>query len=1034
MQRIWSTVSGVPGLLLLIFIGVGVIDVLDETLSRMHKPGGVSASASTIASPFSVLANNNAQQVVAAWKEWPGPGSGQTHVMGVTWIVIVYVVATILFIAVPITRLLIRAIGFARGRFDNLPNEKRPKEDALTSLLDGSKKMAWIYLACQFVGGVLLILATAPISNGLLLGGLGLVAIFKSVLLIGTLIALAVGLVGSDRMRQRVKDGLPLEMHRDRIRWIIVLALRVQLCVAAFLLVFACLGGDLGHELDDAFLYPFGGNRFGMAVKTAATAIILVAVLTVTASVCLREYLRPKPTGRWSLTALYTQMGLGLCAAAVGAMAWWKSWPVGLVALVPGVLLFLVAFFGQWPRTMRDIEDDDPENPNPHSSELKEAGSLVGQELPMLAVAAAATPLAVLTALAMRNGVRLLTVCQWAYGIELVVVFPLLAALVGWLVIAGVGRLSRWLVWQRTEASGSTGLQRWWLPVLFIAALVLFVIFAWSAQLSGTWLGPWGVVFAFCLTMLLAGSAAVLAGNGMPNWSFLAVAGFRRVPLILALVVCVMATTVLDNSLRYHDTRLSNALGKTKQTTLTEALNKWAAVNSESPASGKPVPLVFVASAGGGIRAAYWTALVLGCVLTGDTTYERPGGLPPDAVTCEKSRMSPKNIFLASGISGGSLGLAMTRAVPDRNDWWKALRFDFLAPTIAAMTFRDIPNAFLRVRVSGQDDASALETAWENAAQANHGDLSKGMMASAFDGSGDPVFPLLLLNGTSVADGCRVAVSPVDFAGGDDTATDCLAVGQQRFSAKGAVLPALAGTKNAFDNTCTATSPEPHDLRLSTAALLSARFPYVSPTGTLFLCNDLDHRRTFDLDGGLIDSSAGGPLALAWSDVVNWLNSQHSSVCYQPKLIIIDNGYQSETQSQPASRPNEMTAPITAEGAVNGSATASAREAAALAFQKSFEGVSCGTGAHSDATARGGGNWQSPNVVDFYPVAKPGIEAPLGWTLSYYSQTSLENQLGSLGNQCSAQIVAEWFTADSTEPQKCIEADQQGAPQTTAAG
>jgi hypothetical protein len=58
-----------------------------------------------------------------------------------------------------------------------------------------------------------------------------------------------------------------------------------------------------------------------------------------------------------------------------------------------------------------------------------------------------------------------------------------------------------------------------------------------------------------------------------------------------------------------------------------------------------------------------------------------------------------------------------------------------------------------------------------------------------------------------------------------------------------------------------------------------------------------------------------------------------------------------------------------------------------------------------------GAGWRTPNVVDFYPVAQPGIEAPLGWTLSVYPQNSLKNQVVSLDNQCSAQIVASWFAA-----------------------
>lgn len=72
----------------------------------------------------------------------------------------------------------------------------------------------------------------------------------------------------------------------------------------------------------------------------------------------------------------------------------------------------------------------------------------------------------------------------------------------------------------------------------------------------------------------------------------------------------------------------------------------------------------------------------------------------------------------------------------------------------------------------------------------------------------------------------------------------------------------LPGTRDVHDFACDDTASA-GDLRLSTAALVSARFPWVSPTGALTSCADPGHR-TFDVDGGLLDSSAASPLVELW--------------------------------------------------------------------------------------------------------------------------------------------------------------------------
>ena len=117
-----------------------------------------------------------------------------------------------------------------------------------------------------------------------------------------------------------------------------------------------------------------------------------------------------------------------------------------------------------------------------------------------------------------------------------------------------------------------------------------------------------------------------------------------------------------------------------------------------------------------------------------------------------------------------------------------------------------------------------------------------------------------MLNGTSVQDGCRVNTSVLDVdveeaeTGKALRARDCLSM--DAFAA--ASTPnadgfALAATHDIADLLC-----EDRDLRLSTAALLSARFPWVSPAGRVVRCGTAF--ATYVVDGGYFDTSAASPL------------------------------------------------------------------------------------------------------------------------------------------------------------------------------
>lgn len=224
----------------------------------------------------------------------------------------------------------------------------------------------------------------------------------------------------------------------------------------------------------------------------------------------------------------------------------------------------------------------------------------------------------------------------------------------------------------------------------------------------------------------------------------------------------------------------------------------------------QPCPVVLVAAEGGGMRSAAWTALVLSR-LTALVQARHPhtAGEP----------LLAQRLFAASGVSGGSLGLAtyvsLLRAPGGARADQLELRaralldHDFLAPTLANMLFVDftqrwLPGAWF------DDRARALTRAWEQAAHAQGVDAFAQPFADLYrqaNGRVDTRSPALFLNSTTVAEGRRFIEHPFQP----------LATPQQRpWSA------ALDG----------AAWLDPR-LPLSEAVLNSARFTYVSPAGTL---------------------------------------------------------------------------------------------------------------------------------------------------------------------------------------------------------
>lgn len=306
-----------------------------------------------------------------------------------------------------------------------------------------------------------------------------------------------------------------------------------------------------------------------------------------------------------------------------------------------------------------------------------------------------------------------------------------------------------------------------------------------------------------------SGLPGVLSDAYYPG-NVLAASGLRRLPVIAIILISATATSLTDDQSTYHSVRLKDAAAGNR-VTIDAALDQWGRrqteVTTARPAGSEPIPLVFVASAGGGIRAAYWTTIVLNCLVKNqDNAGWKPIGMDMNNVCTH--RMSMDSVFLASGISGGSLGLAVTKAFKDAPavPWSEPLGKDFLGPTVAGVAFRDLPNAFVRLRATGQDSAAVLEKSWEKSVRDAKGDLESGFLATAWSTPDRLDFPLLALSGTSVTDGCRVTVSALKLADADAASHDCLSLDRVVTPIQGAhaQLQTLAATKDAFDSTCPA--------------------------------------------------------------------------------------------------------------------------------------------------------------------------------------------------------------------------------------
>jgi len=448
------------------------------------------------------------------------------------------------------------------------------------------------------------------------------------------------------------------------------------------------------------------------------------------------------------------------------------------------------------------------------------------------------------------------------YGAELAAAWAIVAAYVGVGVLASLGSSSNYIdegPWRESPSIGRrfvgaahrlSSLDQFWhwfLRGLVFLGIVFFFLFANVRWVSiPQWIGPVGIILLWGATA----SAVIFI------LSFLAHA--TRIPFLAIIVVATLffaGFNINDN----HGLRILTgpqpAPGDIVKTGRTLELAKWIASRPDRDQYDH-YPIFLIATEGGGIRAAYFTATVL-------------------AALQERCPAFALHTMAISGVSGGSLGASIfaglaadDRAAHSKNPGCsltgnrqagpmvkkarQTLSTDLLSPLLGAMLFPDTLQRALPFPVGGFDRSRALEYAIENSWQSTSrvlgGDPGRLSSSALNLYTANNAVPNLLLNTTEAGKGDIVPYTTADIlsptsngqAQIDDGNLDC----GNPVDAGNCVMP-LSRLK------ALAVSDDPdHPVALSTAAFISARFPYLTPAGTLLDPDGKNSGRYLDVSGG----------------------------------------------------------------------------------------------------------------------------------------------------------------------------------------
>ena len=381
----------------------------------------------------------------------------------------------------------------------------------------------------------------------------------------------------------------------------------------------------------------------------------------------------------------------------------------------------------------------------------------------------------------------------------------------------------------------------------------------------------------------------------------------------------------------------------------------WTKQRHDSIEKATTYPLFFILADGGASRSGYWVASVLGKLH--DTTAGR----------------FDDHLFALSGASGGSVGNGAYFTLLYYQDSLKSksfrqqgqdfLQHDFLSYTLARMLGPDFFRPLLPFDPrSMYDRAGALESVMERGT----GDTTflNGKFALPFStfipDTAHIRLPIICINVTRMQDGRPGVVSNIEI--GDSS---------QTFGKRIDVLSLLRHDT---------------DMRLSTAVVLGARFPYVSPAGRI------DHQGhpdsvSYFVDGGYFDNSGAGvvhEMIMGLQQLITKKIAEDAANGYLKKLTFHVIHITNSPESSPKLRKvhllqNDLMAPVSALAGSYGTQT----DVNNTRLEKYLQFV------YGDTT-----HYQKAGL--YYGIPRDSLSFPMNWTISNFYRNKMNVQLNNL--------------------------------------
>lgn len=457
---------------------------------------------------------------------------------------------------------------------------------------------------------------------------------------------------------------------------------------------------------------------------------------------------------------------------------------------------------------------------------------------------------------------------------------------------------------------------------------------------------------------------------------------FPWLPVIFFLVLVFSWADLNDN----HEIRLlDHPPSVSTQNDVAAEFARWFQGRDDVGQYKDEYPVYLVAAQGGGIYAAYETAIFLARMQD----------------QCPAFR---KHLFAISSVSGGSVGAATFASVLDelpmensvipcpamssyfdkstvlsRRSYESGVvegyvrgvlspKNDLLSPLIGATLFGDFTQRFLPVRLGFLDRARALEYGIEKAAA---GDKPQSLMSQEYVAHWAPgkELPALILNTTDAASGKRVVFSPFTF----------------RTKNVQAQIDSLV----PFQTLNPTETQQPLNVRLSTAAFISARFPWVSPAATVPAKDTFTPpgiKKTRLVDGGYFDNS-GVETAMDLMQSLDEQVAELNKVAGRPKvslkLIVLGGG---DYPVRDSFALGETMEPIRTLLSTRESRAYIAINKASRILQLRNQVV--------DRNVRGTKEQVTIKPMRLVSLKKHSYDLPLGWAMSLKTREIIEYQSG----------------------------------------